>query len=360
VIVDKIEAFEGMYIRLFMKSGIRGGLKVSHRVSIIINANSREQKYLIRCINSIQRQLYENKESIIWSEDKMIEEYVGINVPVMNTEALRNYISKAESEWLLFCNSDSVLAPDVLESLIRKVEVKDCVPAAKYLMRENEDFIEEANVLAKYSPYGKLFNISNILCLRNKEDMRMNTLFTLQYLGFFGVGLESVDSYIYDSTEEMGITDVDEILDLSHKLRTEYRHRFDLNVGFAEGCLVRLLKEAVEKHENEYYQIIKQYINAIADEDEKLLPFILDAVHISPEQYQYVRDYSLDEYIFYRDRLTMLEQNRSDYRNMESMDGYDLAQNTVALYRDGRLGLKTIVASLLGWIKYKVKGKEVR
>ena len=105
---------------------------------------------------------------------------------------------------------------------------------------------------------------------------------------------------------------------------------------------------------------MRKHINAIAGEDEEMLPFILYAVHINPEQYQYVKDYSLDEFIFYKDRLAMMEQDMNDWRNMSGMDGYDLAQNTVALYRKGRLGLKTILASLLGWIKYKVKGKEVR
>lgn len=332
---------------------------MSYQVSIIINANNGEQKYLIRCINSIQRQLYENKESIIWAEDKMIDEGMGIDIPVMNKEELSDYICRSEAEWILFCKLNSVLAPDVLENLMSKGEAGNCMPTAKCMVKEGDGFIEEDNVLAKFSPYGKLFNISNMLSLPNREEIRMDALFTLQYLGHCGVSLESVDSYIYDTTKAADIINMDEISDLARKLRTEYRHRFDLNVGFAESCLTHLLEKAIEQHENESYQFTQQYINAIADTDENLLPFILDAVHISPEQYQYVKDYSLDEYIFYMDRLVMREQNMRDCRNMLGMDGYDLAQNTVALYRDGRLGLKTIWASLVGWVKYKVKGKEV-
>ena len=333
---------------------------MSYRVSIIIDANSGEQKYLIRCINSIKRQLYENKEFIIWAEDKIKDEELDISAPVMNTEELSDYIGKAETEWILFCKLHSVLAPDVLENLVIKGETDNCMPAAKYMVKEGNDFIEEDNIFAKISPYGKLFNISNIMSLPNKEELKIDALFTLQYLGHCGVSFESVNSYIYDSTEGIDITTVAEISELACKLRTEYRHRFDLNVAFAEGCLGKLWKKAMEQHEDEYYQFVQQYINAIADEDEELLPFILDAVHISPEQYQHVKNGSLDEFIFYKDRMDMLEQNRSVSRNMESLEGYDLAQTTAALYRDGRLGLKTILASLLGWIKFKMKGKEVR
>ncbi len=341
-----------------MGNGKRRGGRMSGLVSVIIKTGREDRKYLVRCISSIRRQVYENKEWAIWAEDKTAAEYADQDVTVLHTDEIAEYLQKTEAEWVLFCRSCFVLAPDVLKELADYGEKGNSLPAAKYMVKGEDDFWEEENAFFLISPYGKLFRREDILKMSGTRERGCYALTALKYMEDCGAELAFADSFIYKPAVEAGDFDEGEIADISVELASKYRHFPDVNIGFAEGCLSQLWQEAIRRHNQGYFLILRQYIEAVAA-DEKLLPFILEAVRINQEQYRYMKDCTWEEFIFYQERADRRERDRIDCRELLGIEGLDLAQNAVDLYRDGRLGLKTLLASLMGWIKYKA-GSGVR
>lgn len=330
---------------------------MSSLISVIIKAGREDEKYLTRCINSIRRQVYKNKEWVIWAEDKAAR-CEDQDMTILSTDEITEYLTETEAEWIFFCRSDFVMAPDVLKELAGHGEKGNCLSAAKYMVKWEDDFFEEENAFSLVSSYGKLFRRDCILRMSGTEGRGGCALTALRYLEDCGAELEFADSFIYKPAEELGYLAEEEIAEISTELAVKYRHFPDVNIGFAESCLSKLWQEAVGQRNQGYFLIVRQYIEDVAA-DEKLLPFILEAVSISEEQYRYMKDCTWEEFIFYQERADRRERDREDCRELLGIEGVDLAQSAVDLYRDGRLGLKTLLASLMGWIKYKTKS-EVR
>lgn len=334
--------------------------EMKNQVCIIIRVDAVGFECLDRCFNSIQKQTYTNWVCAILDEDRIINQSVNNDVPIISMEVIGEYINNMDADWVLFCKSSSVLAPDLLETLINNVDEGKCVPSSGYMAKnERNVFAEESDGCIKVLPYGKLFSAKNLFDLWDKKDSELNLLLTLQYMDCFETNIRKTDSYIYDLQEIKFVMSENEVLDIACKLAFKYSYLLDVNAWFSENYLSVLWERAVSQNKEDCYQIICQYLNKISG-NENLLSIALDTMHITKSQYQCIQKCTFDEFMFYRNRFAILQQNTEIQENVLQVSGYDIAQNTVALYRNGFLGLKTILASLIGWIKYKIGKRGVK
>ena len=136
-------------------------------ISIII-PKQQEQIYLIRCLNAIKRQTYQNYEIILVAEqweENLSERY---NLQIVKSEeeskwsGMKQAIESACGEYIYFCSMSSVLAPNTLEELINDTLDADKHSMGQVMILEGKN-VKHADVsVVELGIYGKLFSKSRI------------------------------------------------------------------------------------------------------------------------------------------------------------------------------------------------------
>ncbi len=419
------------------------------KVSVII-PKSDDHTYLIRCLSSIRRQVYKNIDIFVLEDvpEDIVQQYNLIIYPHTEDsywEQLNNAIRKADGDYLFFCSMTSVIAPNVIEALVRGIEEKEAdFPVGCYAVEGSNGFnlCEEA----AYTIFGKLFERNKILSenIWFKDGyIFSDVLFVLKYQGICQSTKVNDTAYIYESdckllpNRQLGDVQQEEVVKMfeqMNQLEEEKRSRFlfhlwklmnqseqvpehlileinrslyseyQLNYDVAQKFVKKWYKDAETNNDEHAYEMVKDYLGTY-DGNEDYQRTILMVCGISKDMYVYMKKYNLKEFLFYKKcwfeellktsevsdakraideyidqceakfeasvsdmekRLTESVNNsvnniisefgsRSESTNMsENLSGPDLAVYVIEKYRQGCLGIKTLLKSLIAWIKYKI------
>lgn len=192
-------------------------------VSMIVPVYNCE-KYIKECIESLRRQSYNNIEIIIVNDgskdnsglicDEIAESDSRILVLHIENNGVANArnlgISIAKGEYIAFCDSDDIMAPDFIEEAVSVIENADYVSGAfKTLKKNNENdlidymyeydkFVDHNDYFKRMSKYqagaywganwGKLFKSSIIkekgILFESNVDFAEDFRFNLEYLKY--------------------------------------------------------------------------------------------------------------------------------------------------------------------------------
>ncbi len=191
-------------------------------ISVII-PKEEEDFYLIRCLNSIKRQTYKDTEILLIDrncEQDIIDKY---SLKIVETDeiecsGLNKAIAQSEGEYIYFCSSSTVLAPDTFEKFLSGYEEEDTGEdgqadteqdvsengkKAKVLVYANINVMSGNNFEEKdmqMSCYGKLFDRS--ILIEKEIEFAGNNFFTekiflMEYMSCFDTLVNRKNIYIY-------------------------------------------------------------------------------------------------------------------------------------------------------------------
>ena len=173
---------------------------------------------------------------------------------------------------------------------------------------------------------------------------------------------------------------------------------YEINYQFAKKYLKKAFDSCQKEKDEEAFKEFQVYFKQMESEEE-FFKILLKAFELSEEKYGYVKECSLKEYLFFRDRITEEEkQPEEDYQRLtesvkklekanaimddlkriaiemdsvkknmlvmnvntpqtvtQELTGPMLAEFVVDKYKNGGLGLKTLLLSLKVWIAYKFR-----
>ena len=207
------------------------------KVSIIVPVYNCE-KYIERCIQSLQKQSYDNTEIIIiddGSKDNtytLCQQYKSLhNLKLFHTSNqgvshARNYgLANASGEYILFVDADDYVKSDYCERLVREIEEKDAdlviCGFAQYRYTGLRDVAPHGGVydinefLESYlttefinMPWGKIYRKDHIKTLFNEcRDMGEDFEFNMEYLSYCNrIACINAALYIYNIENETSLT----------------------------------------------------------------------------------------------------------------------------------------------------------
>lgn len=401
-------------------------------VSIII-PEFEDDTYLIRCLNSIKRQTYQNYEIIVVNDmcGPLIQEKYGLRLIDRKENwcnGLNEAMRSANGEYLLFCKADMVLAPNVLEQLLKDMAKIQIFYTGQCCSKNKAGYENSAEITL----YGKLFLKEIIekkqICF-SEADIYTDVGFVLRYTSDFEK-IETDDKvYIYGTefghfsseTEFINRNTVTSFLDLckenlseehavqkileaiirdcededkilaAMKVKEIYGTAYEINYSIAEKYTSVLFKQCLLENNEIIFEELKAYLK-LFEEDKDFLKIMLPLFNMNQERYEICLAHSLEEYLFYKDKLkndkekgflyeelnekiekiekelTVLRLKKESEKvipvssqnqgietrsNVVQISGPELAEYVVQTYRQGGLGLKTLVRAFGGWLRYK-------
>lgn len=420
-------------------------------ISVVI-PKTKEDVYLERCLNSIYRQTYKNIEIILLRDLSPLTYIDRSNISVVcgeNCEAeLNEAITKAKGEYIIFCSATSILSQNVLSTLCEHNRKSEKYKVSSVRVEETGGFILDENAI--FSLYGKLFDISKLKKnkIKFETEYYSNEMFILKYLSSYeeisidydtdiyetrkkefnntdrympnkidfeellkalgSVNIEGKGNYVKRIVDEIFVCanrDYDAIMPFIESTAKILTPEIELNYYLAEVYVKKVYKNLISRKNTDMYEMIKRYINYFTKE-KQYLSVLLDVMGISSEQYEIMHSQSIEEYLFYMDKVPdrcsilqckdeiqnlkelleyehehskLLEEKLSDKATLEevksvvrdllrveqnmparegtvtSLEGPVLAEYIIQKYKRGNLGLKTIIKSLGGWIEYKIR-----
>lgn len=357
-------------------------------ISVIVTVRE-EQKYLVRCLNSIQRQTYQNVETKIVN----MEEDSGAEV----SEAVHT----AHGEYVYFCSSDSVLTDNIMEALISRNGGSDICPWVQVCTLEKMDYAW--NRISNISFYGKLFHrekLCNVLEEAAVKGGVDETGIVMAYLEQCKDMVEITDAMVYESEkrnltgyampEEKSCDYWKKMLQKAGGCKEKVRHYITEGMGeaiaetknraeeimyYAQELLHEevwlnyvLSRETVKGwwkiiRSSENQKVYLDFISYLSSyENEVLSEMLLNECGINVKLYEIMKQNNQKTFLQILDKARQ-EGNLSVLREPiimtiqeqpEDLSGSLLAEFVVAKYREGKLGLKTIITSLTAWIKFKI------
>lgn len=423
---------------------------MTDRLISIIIPKQQEQTYLVRCLNAIKRQTYQNYEIILVTEqcEEILQEYDYDKLQVVKAEGeskwsgMQQAIESAHGEYLYFCSVSSVLAPNVLEELLKNEWNVEKHSMGQFLILQEKNVTHADPSTAELGIYGKLFLNSRVQSEKIvfQEEMEFaDYIFASFYERNYEKVEENTDVYIYETdkkffcdTERMisGMEEESELLlvaqednryfkkivmllenKISHECGADkilqqvssianlFPKEYEINYQLAKKYLKKIFDTCQEKSDEEIFQKFHTYFEGMESE-ENFFKILLTAFGLNEEKYGYLKECSLKEYLFFRDRVNeekmqmekkflQLEESvkkledtsvsvKEEMKRItvemdsvrdnvvmntlqavaEELTGPMLAEFVVNKYKNGGLGLKTLLMSLKVWIMYKFrKGK---
>lgn len=231
-------------------------------ISVII-PNLGEDTYLVRCLNAIKRQTYKDIEIIIicTSEQKQNVETLKkkysltvIERAEAGYEGINEAISKAQGQYIYFCNKTSVMAQNVLEELLKKAEKEPgkLLGGESYVPAKNGYRVSS---FGKMNIYGKLFAkdlISKENMIFSEDSVLAECVFVAQYMKKSEDIEIDPEVYVYGADETYLVPRFDEKVD-----RQEWENLFSV--------LSSMEKTNADILSNEYVELILK--NGLADTD---------------------------------------------------------------------------------------------
>lgn len=420
---------------------------MADRLISIIIPKQQEQTYLIRCLNAIKRQTYQNYEIILITEqceEKLQEQY---NLKIVETEGtdkwigMQQAIESACGEYIYFCSMSSVLAPNTLEELLNDTLDADEHSMGQVMILDGKNVKRTDASVVELGIYGKFFLKSRIQeeKIEFQEKMEFaDYIFASVYERKCEKIEENKDVYIYETdkkffydTERLisGMEEERELLLVAQEdaryfkkilallentiAREIERYRipqytnglveafpkeYEINYQFAKKYLKKVFDSCQKENDEETFKEFQTYFRMLESEED-FFKILLPVFELSEDKYGYLKECSLKEYLFFRDRINdEKKQQEEDYQRLtesvkklekasaimddlqriamemdsvqknmlvtnvktaetvtEELTGPMLAEFVVDKYRSGGLGLKTLLLSLKVWIMYKFR-----
>lgn len=317
-------------------------------VSVIV-PYCEDRKYLFRCLNAIKRQTYQNVEILMIGDkqqDAIGSEY---NVNIVETDERTLYgginkaVESARGEYIFFCSLSSILADNVLEELHKAISEKNAdLSCGSICVQVGFDYEEYPE---KLSIYGKLYKKS-ILCdiALNETSAYCEYEFVAKYLMKCQNIWENKNALIYETNRS--IVDKHD----SHGFEMEVWKRIFGLIGtdFILECGGAEKNNKVDcniQDENEQKQI-EYDLSYVKEDNHQTFLFLSKAEWAKREEL-------VQEDALKAERVTEINKQKCIEEAMEQMTGDMLVNYVLCKYQNGKLGLKTIIKSLIAWIKYK-------
>lgn len=343
-------------------------------ISVII-PNCVDKTYLVRCLNSIKRQSYKGIEILLITNEEIDEIEAAYGVKAVKVESEEKYagiseaVKTAAGEYIYFCTTTSVLAPNVLETLV-SVEENEFPSATYCLETASKTFIvcpKPMNTI-----FGKLFEKE--LLEKNNVQLDENVVlaeyfFNMDYCKGDKELIFEEDAYVYETdrsvlnqdyeeVEEAEIKKLlenltllsgdsfdyhaDEIVDLIKKVEItseellywaeEHMHSA-YNVNYALALpLVRLWwTEISEERNEESYSKLVSYLKKYETEED-YIALILMVCGLGKEQYSILKNNTLKNALFF-----LAESNEAQQILSGAMDGNVKFGKNSYFYKGGKL-----------------------
>ncbi len=301
-----------------------------------------EEKYLIRCLNSLKRQIVKPCEIIVVSSYELKEDYYDetIKISIESSENIYNSLNlglkRAIGEYMFICDSDSNITENTLKDLLFNAE-------------NNEKIVPSADI---YYPDKDGFRLSNpflsvcgkLLCtdLIRSESMEFSTDSSVGEFLFFNQYLDKTEGIkcctgagLYKSKTEMPLIFGETIY--QYEENREWVSIFDNNLP----------------NNHEYYKS-RVFIQT---NDEKLRIVCLQNIWPEPnEDYikSLVKKQTENRLVEERKKLKPIEKKETIYQKVD-LSGYEFASQMPARALRGEIGLKSIIKCFGAWMKSKVK-----
>lgn len=396
---------------------------------IILEKNNRN--YLVRCVNSIKRQTYDNIEIIIVSDTDMNQNIERDKVSGVFSD-IREALESAKGKYVYFCSETSVLEKSVIQKLYDYHNDNTLYYVKCYIYQGKSMYkVSGMEMLLQ----GKLLEKDKInSVLAGIEGDRLSEILILGgYLEKFQKLEETSDVYIYDIKEEnlkldnnelwgfpewnnvvqiyKKISDpmrqflVEKVISLTKEMEAEpnvsflladkLHDEYELNFEYSKGLIGKWINDVAERRNIESFENLKEYF-ALYQEDKDFLEILLKYCSMTEKQYTYMMGHDLNAYLFlvsqipeeekigispeeiehlnikinqlssqYEKRIMKIESYLKELSEnvinsesveekiQEDLSGPALAEFTVEKYEQGNLGFKTIIKSLIAWIKHK-------
>lgn len=413
-------------------------------ISVII-LDFADDTYLIRCLNSIKRQTCGEPEFFLMNSEcsENIKNTYKIKTISGSTrqESLNNALKLSQGKYVFFTSTTAVISPNVFEALMDgEKKIRNATSAIFRIPRGN-DFVE-----CYSSPlclYGKLFEkesleknninfedslfleerfvakylqlFSNLSSIKTAEIYETNTEL-LEQISSFGVDINQFEDLIrilvdtpVGSSKYFWYKFIDKFIDELYvkingnlkilipyivKIAEYLNEKKELNYQLSGKYVKVYYENLLENEDSEAYEILKTYLKEF-EKDSEYLNVMLASLNISLKQYEIMKDYDFEDYLFYRekmfDKTNVISQNveldeikkaleigqqkienleqiiqkelnrifterfKTNENNITSeLRGTELAEFVIESYGKGNLGFKTILKSMKAWLKYKV------
>lgn len=379
---------------------------VRFMVSVIVKVYS-NQKYLIRCLNSIKRQTYKDIEIIVMSEEAVgnipadISARISLVQGMNEGDAIKTALDNAKGEGVVFVSSDSMMTDNVIQELLETSEELSVCSYTRVYTPDCTDYT--LNKQSHISMCGKMYNKSQLLKVLNEKNIKDEVELTVEYLDQCkGLALAE-ETAIYEAektnmtenitqrdedgwkkllqlvsdkgmvadirnyiTAGIGevvsetITDTDDIMDYA---KEKFHNDVWLNYIVAKKSVINWWNQLQDVNNNKAYKKYIEYISSF--EGESVAKLLLNDCGIDDSTFEVMRT---NEQTVFLDVLCGVRAESGaklavgGIANMHlgsngytpEMTGVQLAEFVVDKYKTGKLGLKTIFKSMVAWIKYKI------
>lgn len=322
-------------------------------VSIIIPEFT-DDKYVVRCLNSIKRQTYKNIE-VVFGMDVQ-EKYLDETVRSIKRREedrwgnLNKAINVANGEYIFICNVSTVLSPNLLLKLVQSC--KSSTLGGVRILNVLKGNIKQENI-EDITIIGKLFNKNvindNKILLKSKERYPEYT-FLEEYLQYCTGTKYINDEYLYDNTDNFIINpsiklakddifkclervnldtisaeatrrlildlmdsivnyNLEETIQVAIHMHEDYILLSEINYVVAERYLKNVYSQCIKNNDALLWKNLQKYVNSI--KDEQFLKLIGGLWGISLAECNLIKKYCIADYLFYKDKITENEKDES-------------------------------------------------
>lgn len=337
------------------------------KISVIIPQNE-EHTYLIRCLNSICRQTYQNVEIVLTGADypkELTEKYptvLKMEYPDDTKENWRRILEKLEGDYIYFCSETSVLAPNVLADLLVHADDSEAYMTAQCMLSEGADFSN--CVKAEASVYGKMLKKEILLeFLGTKEIDGIYALewAVLEYLNRFQRLECDEQVFVYETNRQVFETHPPVVLEeeaqkkwlekikvysaetqnafieswISAAMQEEQTEQAfsiaisvakifsdkEMNYEIARKYVSGWYLDSLEQ-EKYLYQWVLNYLECF-EYQEEYLRVILGACGIEREQYELMKHCTLEDYLFFKDKpKEKIEEEKIFEKQLDELENH--------------------------------------
>lgn len=379
-------------------------------ISVIVNVYD-NQKRIVRCINSIKRQTYENVEIIVLTKDSLKDELCDVELKEVNADVadkckdISKAVSMASGEYVYFCSSDSMLTYNTLEEMAKQAGDPQALVYTSAYTPDGQGYVSDKKINA--SICGKLFlreKLYEIVHENVKTKPGSELEVVMEYLKTCDKLICAEEASVYEAKEDNLFGSI-AAKDMSAKyfknlLKTimdnckdiKIRNYLTAGVGEIIEALMSdtsdmmlytsdLLHEDIwlnyviarktvkswwtklnTENDNKSYKKFVEYLSFF--DDSLVAEMLLNDCGINKSIFEIMKNNEQDVFasIMYnieREQKCTLPANAviSKVQKEEysyELSGVQLAEFVVDKFQNGNLGLKTILKSLKAWIKYKI------
>lgn len=367
------------------------------KICIVIDTKNKKRN-IIRIVNSIKRQtsyediltviLYDcDKDDELMEVDETISEEIddifSNNEVANDINDLKQILEANDIENVLFVNEEIILAPNVVEQIMKTDVGTDEQLVLNHLKLDAKGNYS-ADKKIQVSPYCKLYSLHELFDIVDDDEFCVCKNWQLKY-SLVDKTQKMVDAYAYQ-IGDMGVC-VDYETEYGY-IKTLLENEDIIGIGIVtdviEKTLYKAFKESVEHENKEAYALLQRCMTSLVF-DETILDLVFRKYKIVPELCEIIGRCDVIQFNKMYEKFGTLvekeivEEKSSDkngdskqIENLQNMinnleirvndleqekNGYVVGQHVVSMYKNGKLGMGTIIKSAIAWIKYKLSGK---